>query len=103
MAKSKQKIYTEEDISLLSAALNELPDVTAQRLAKSNVLDALKEQIKQLIDSKGYTIEEVVNILKTKGMDDITMKDIKDISASRLPSSRKRKKTKKLDHNFTNE
>lgn len=91
MAKTKQKNYTEEDISLLSSALNELPDVTAQRLHKKNVLDALKGQIKELVTAKGYTVDEVVSILKNQGMDDITLKDIKDITASRSPSSRRKK------------
>jgi len=103
MAKTKQKTYTEEDISLLSSALNELPDVTAQRLQKKNVLDALKGQIKELIAAKGYTVDEVVSILKNQGMDDITLKDIKDITASRSPSSRRKKNTSTSEGNGATE
>lgn len=103
MAKTKQKTYTEEDISLLSSALNELPDVTAQRLQKKNVLDALKGQIKELIAAKGYTVDEVVSILKNQGMDDITLKDIKDITASRSPSSRRKKNTSTSEGNVATE
>ena len=103
MAKTKQKNYTEDDITLLSSALSELPDVTAQRLHKRNVLDALKGQIRELITTKGYTVDEVVSILKSQGMDDITLKDIKDITASRSPSSRRKKGTTKSEGNEATE
>nr|WP_269966650.1 MobC [Klebsiella pneumoniae]VXR48173.1 Uncharacterised protein [Klebsiella pneumoniae]VXZ93104.1 Uncharacterised protein [Klebsiella pneumoniae] len=57
--------------------------MTSERLEK-NVLDELKSDIKKLKDSKGYEDKEILKFLNDAGFSDVTLRDIKDITAGRV-------------------
>lgn len=54
-----KKWFTKDDVEMAKLALNDLPDLTEQRMTKSDVLDQLKEQIITLSSSKGYSVEDL--------------------------------------------
>lgn len=95
MSQKKQKIYSESDISSIKNSLSSLPDVTRERLQKSHVLDSIKSDIIDLLNNKGYTIGEVHQHLISAGMEDITLKDLKDLSAGKRPKKRSASSTPK--------
>ncbi|HFQ7030008.1 TPA: MobC [Yersinia enterocolitica] len=88
MSQKKQKIYKESDINSIKNSLSSLPDVTRERLQKSHVLDSIKSDIIDLLSNKGYTIGEVHQHLLSVGMEDITLKDLKDLSVGKKPKKR---------------
>lgn len=89
MTTKNQKLYSSEDIQLMREQLNELPDVTQERLKKKDVLESLKSDINTLINAKGYTINEVLDHLKNFGVADVTLKDLKAITEGKKPRQRR--------------
>lgn len=83
MAKKITKQYNVGDVERFKGLLSDLPDVTHERLQKNHVLDELKNDIRELIEKKGYTLEEIHEKLSTAGMTDITIADMKKISAGK--------------------
>lgn len=79
--KQCKRWFTREDVELAKQALSELPDLTAQRLTKANVLDELKTQIVELSCKKGYSADDIKSALE---MADIhaSIKSIRDIISS---------------------
>lgn len=89
MTTKNQKLYSSDDIELMREQLSELPDVTQDRLKKKDVLESLKSDINALINSKGYTINEVLEHLKKFGIANVTLKDLKEITEGRKPRQRR--------------
>jgi hypothetical protein len=87
---AKESFYSSEDIGKFKSILDDLPDVTSERLEKKHVLDELKSDIKKLKDSKGYEDKEILKFLNDAGFSDVTLRDIKDITA---PDELKKKRT----------
>ncbi|MEX7739627.1 MobC [Klebsiella pneumoniae] len=84
MPAKKKAFYSSEDIGKFKSILDDLPDVTSERLEKKHVLDELKSDIKKLKDSKGYEDKEILKFLNDAGFSDVTLRDIKDITAGRV-------------------
>ncbi|HHD7482043.1 TPA: MobC [Klebsiella oxytoca] len=89
MTSRSQKLYSSDDIDQMREQLSELPDVTQQRLKKNDVLEALKSDINALMNSKGYTINEVLDHLKKFGFSDVTLKDLKEITEGKKSRQRR--------------
>lgn len=85
MSQKKPNQYSQADIDTMRSKLAGLPDVTSERLQKKHVLDSLKSDINSLMNDKGYTLNEVHEHLVKFGLSDVTLKDIKDLSAGRSP------------------
>lgn len=98
MPAKKKAFYSSEDIGKFKSILDDLPDVTSERLEKKHVLDELKSDIKKLKDSKGYEDKEILKFLNDAGFSDVTLRDIKDITAGRVGkrTSNSRKKSLEL-------
>ncbi len=62
------KFYSQDDVELARAALNELPDLKKARLTKADVLSELKPAIVSLYDDKGYTVEDIRAALENVGI-----------------------------------
>ncbi|EIP3952782.1 molybdopterin-guanine dinucleotide biosynthesis protein MobC [Salmonella enterica] len=79
--KQSKRWFTREDIELAKQALSELPDLTAQRLTKGNVLDELKTQIIELSSKKGYSADDIKSALEAADIH-TSIKSIRDIISS---------------------
>jgi hypothetical protein len=90
MTLSKAKQYSQTDIESMRSKLSELPDVTQERLQKKDVLDSLRDDINSLMTSKGYTLNEVHEHLKNFGFVDVTLRDLKEITAGKKKRQDKR-------------
>nr|WP_227648722.1 MobC [Klebsiella pneumoniae]AKA86768.1 mobC [Klebsiella pneumoniae] len=95
MPAKKKAFYSSEDIGKFKSILDDLPDVTSERLEKKHVLDELKSDIKKLKDSKGYEDKEILKFLNDAGFSDVTLRDIKDITAGRVRKKRTSNSRKK--------
>ena len=62
-----RKFYTDEDIELARTALNALPDLSETRKSRSDFLEAIKQDVVALIRTKGYTAEDVRQVLMDAG------------------------------------
>lgn len=71
--------YSIEKLEEIENKLNELPDLSKKRFNKSDSLEILKDSIKTLKNEKGYTISEIIDVLKNLGFETITQKEIKNI------------------------
>jgi len=89
MSQKGQKTYNSNDVEKVKSVLAQLPDVTHERQRKQDVLESLKNDIILLTTEKGYTIEEVLEKLKTAGMDDVTLKDLKTLKDGKKPQKRR--------------
>ncbi|EEM5237212.1 MobC [Salmonella enterica subsp. enterica serovar Enteritidis] len=96
MPAKKKAFYSSEDIGKFKSILDDLPDVTSERLEKKHVLDELKSDIKKLKDSKGYEDKEILKFLNDAGFSDVTLRDIKDITAGRVRKKRTSNNRKKI-------
>ncbi|ELZ3164366.1 MobC [Escherichia coli] len=96
MPAKKKAFYSSEDIGKFKSILDDLPDVTSERLEKKHVLDELKSDIKKLKDSKGYEDKEILKFLNDAGFSDVTLRDIKDITAGRVGKKRTSNSRKKI-------
>lgn len=95
--KQSKRWFTREEIELAKQALSELPDLTAQRLTKSNVLDELKSQIVELSSKKGYCADDIKSALETAGIH-ASIKSIRDI----IISNKKPRKSSNISRAATN-
>ncbi|EEK3526077.1 MobC [Salmonella enterica subsp. enterica] len=96
MPAKKKAFYSSKDIGKFKSILDDLPDVTSERLEKKHVLDELKSDIKKLKDSKGYEDKEILKFLNDAGFSDVTLRDIKDITAGRVGKKRTSNSRKKI-------
>ncbi|EOE7356094.1 TPA: molybdopterin-guanine dinucleotide biosynthesis protein MobC [Enterobacter hormaechei] len=98
---SDKKWYSEEDILLAKDALSELPDLSKKRLTKTDVLEQLRDQIIELSQKKGYSIEDIRDALTTAGIP-TGVKAIREILNSgkkTTPRGSKPKKNVPLENN----
>lgn len=77
-----KKTYTQEDIEKARAALEDLPDLSRQKLGQAEALAELKDQIILLSSSKGYSNAEIKSALAQVGIE-VTTKAIADVMATR--------------------
>lgn len=90
MTASKAKQYSQTEIDKMRSQLSELPDVTSERLQKKDVLESLRNDINALMTVKGYTLNEVHTHLKNFGFSDVTLRDLKEITADKKKRQDKR-------------
>ncbi len=83
---TEKKWFTKDDVEMAKMTLNDLPDLTEQRMTKSDVLEHLKEQIITLSSSKGYSVEDIRSALETAGIK-TNVKAIREILSTQKKST----------------
>lgn len=96
MAPKKEVQYSKLQIDEMRGKLSGLPDMTDERLRKKDVLDALRDDIKTLMSAKGYTLNEVYQHLQNFGFQDVTLKDLKEITEGKKPRGGRGQATEKI-------
>lgn len=89
MAKRKPKFYTESDVESLTNIMQELPDLTPTRLLKHDVLAKVSKVILSLSKDKGYSVNEIHEVITSSGFTDVTLADIKSITERKRTVSNK--------------
>lgn len=89
MAKRKPKFYTESDVESLTNIMQELPDLTPTRLLKNDVLAKVSKVILSLSKDKGYSVNEIHEVITSSGFTDVTLADIKSITERKRTVSNK--------------
>lgn len=92
---AEKKWYSTEDVELAKSSLDDLPDLTKNRLTKTDVLEQLKDKIIELANSKGYSIEDIRSALESAGIP-TGIKAIREILNSRKKSTPRVTRTKKV-------
>nr|WP_241389920.1 mobilization protein MobC [Serratia proteamaculans] len=79
--------YSSEQLELAKVQLDELPDLSKERLTGKEVLEGLKDKINVLSTQKGYTAKDIKSALEAC---DITVSEraIQDIIKSTVPSKK---------------
>ncbi|MDX6917839.1 molybdopterin-guanine dinucleotide biosynthesis protein MobC [Pectobacterium carotovorum] len=93
---SDKKWYSEEDISQAKDSLSDLPDLSKKRLTKTDVLEQLRDQIIELSEKKGYSIEDIRDALSTAGIP-TSVKAIREILNSKKKPKNRVSRTRKND------
>lgn len=75
---SKSKTYTQTEVDNVKKMLGELPDLSKDKIPTADALHALRDQIVDLANSKGYTAAEIRVALEGVGMS-VTVKAIEEI------------------------
>ncbi|CAK6500821.1 hypothetical protein SERMPB_00066 (plasmid) [Serratia marcescens] len=58
------KFYTQDQLEEAKLALESLPDLTPNKISRTELLESLKENIISLAKSKGYTASEIKSALQ---------------------------------------
>lgn len=86
------KFYTQEQLEEAKLTLENLPDLTPNKISRSELLDSLKENIITLSSAKGYSAAEIKSALQTVGVT-VSEKSIMEIIREAKTPARKKKKT----------
>lgn len=86
--------YSIEDVELAKSSLDNLPDLTAIRLTKTDVLEQLKDKIIELANNKGYSLEDIRSALDSAGIS-ASVKTIREILSSAKKTPSRTKKSRK--------
>jgi hypothetical protein len=62
-----KKFFTEQEVNSAKMKLADLPDLSKNRLSRSDVLQSLKDDLIALVQSKGYSAADIKSVLE--GMD----------------------------------
>ncbi|CAI9394799.1 MULTISPECIES: hypothetical protein [Enterobacteriaceae] len=91
---SKKAFYSDEDIEQAKSALAGLPDLTPQRKSQKEFLDAIRDDLLALVKTKGYTVSDIRETLKTTGYE-ISERALREIvrDAEKNKSARKKRKS----------
>lgn len=81
-----KKWFSTDDVELAKSSLAELPDLSPNRLTKSDVLEQLKEQIIMLANEKGYSVEDIRKALADVGIQ-TSVKAIREMLSTRKKST----------------
>jgi len=92
---SKKAFYSDEDIELAKVALAGLPDLTPQRKSQKYFLNAIRDDLIALIKTKGYTLSDIQNTLKTAGyvITERALRDILREAEKNKPARKNRRST----------
>lgn len=90
---SKKTFYSDEDIELAKSALAGLPDLTPQRKTQKEFLDAIRDDLLALVKTKGYTVSDIKETLKTTGYEisERALREIVRDAEKNRPARKKRK------------
>lgn len=92
-----KKTFTQSELDQARQALEDLPDLSRQKISQAEMLASLKEQIVLLSSSKGYSVAEIRAALSSVGVT-VTTKAISDMVATRKRAPvRKKTETGKPD------
>lgn len=92
-----KKTFTQQELDQARQALEDLPDLSRQKISQADMLASLKEQIVLLSSSKGYSVAEIKAALSSVGVD-VTTKAIADMVATRKRApGRKKTETDKTE------
>lgn len=91
-----KKWYSIEDVELAKSSLDDMPDLTATRLTKSDVLEQLKEKIIELANNKGYSVDDIRSALDSAGIP-TSVKAIREILSSGKKSTPRTARSKKVN------
>lgn len=91
--------YSSEQLELAKVQLDELPDLSKERLTGKEVLEGLKDKIIVLATQKGYTAKDIKSALEAceitvseRAIQDI----IKSMTATKKNTSSRNSRTKKI-------
>lgn len=85
------KFYTQEQLEEAKMALDSLPDLTPNKISRTELLESLKESIITLAKSKGYAASEIKSALQMVDIS-VSEKAISDIiRASKNPTKKRAK------------
>lgn len=90
---SKKAFYSDEDIEVAKSALAGLPDLTPQRKSQKEFLDAIRDDLLALVKTKGYTVFDIRETLKTTGYEisERALREIVRDAEKNKPARKKRK------------
>lgn len=92
-----KQTFTQAELDQARQALEDLPDLSRQKISQADMLASLKEQIVLLSSSKGYSVAEIKAALASVGVT-VTTKAISDMVATRKRApGRKKTETGKTD------
>ncbi|WPP02553.1 mobilization protein (plasmid) [Pseudomonas sp. HR96] len=92
-----KQTFTQAELDQARQALEDLPDLSRQKISQADMLASLKEQIVLLSSSKGYSVAEIKAALASVGVT-VTTKAISDMVATRKRAQgRKKAETGKTD------
>ena len=84
------KTFTQAELDQARQALEDLPDLSRQKISQADMLASLKEQIVLLSSSKGYSVAEIKSALSSVGVA-VTTKAIADMVATRKRAPARKK------------
>lgn len=95
----KKAFYSDEDIEMAKTALAGLPDLTPQRKTQKEFLDAIRNDLVALVKTKGYTVSDIKETLKTTGYE-VSERALRDIirDAGKNKTGSKNRKVTAGDH-----
>ncbi|HEY2452188.1 MAG TPA: hypothetical protein VGI71_06145 [Scandinavium sp.] len=59
-----KKFFTEQEVNSAKMKLADLPDLSKNRLSRSDVLQSLKDDLIALVQSKGYSAADIKSVLE---------------------------------------
>jgi len=74
---ARAKTFTQDQLKAAQTALQELPDLSADKIPTAEMLSKLREQIIALATQKGYSAGDIQKALKEVGID-VSAKAISD-------------------------
>ncbi|MBX8493149.1 hypothetical protein K5D42_25090 [Pseudomonas cichorii] len=97
---AKKKIFTQHELDEARKKLDEMPDISHNKISESEFIESLKAQIVSLAQTKGYDNAEIRNVLSEIGLI-VTSKRIDEIingsKASRRPRGSAQGKSSSTD------
>ncbi|RYF40088.1 MAG: mobilization protein [Cytophagaceae bacterium] len=85
-----KQTFTQAELDQALQALEDLPDLSRQKISQADMLASLKEQIVLLSSSKGYSVAEIKAALSSVGVT-VTTKAISDMVATRKRAPTRKK------------
>ena len=77
---SRAKTFTQAELDAAKKKLQDLPDLSKDKIGQADALQELKVQIIALSSSKGYSVAEIKSALESVGVS-VTAKSITDLIA----------------------
>ncbi|MBT2375496.1 mobilization protein [Pseudomonas fluorescens] len=70
--------FTQAQLEAAKSALDQLPDLSRDKIGKSQFLESLRDQIVTLASTKGYNTAEIKSALESVGVD-VSIKAISEL------------------------
>ncbi|MEL7630968.1 molybdopterin-guanine dinucleotide biosynthesis protein MobC [Pectobacterium aroidearum] len=92
----RKNFFSDDDIEKAKKILAESPDLTPKRKTRQDFLDAIREDLVSLIRTKGYTLGDIKETLKSAGYEvsDRALRDVmQDADKKKQPRKIRSKKS----------